>query len=240
MKIDSSQNVIEFGSRNISYRLHRVNRKNLRIIISPELIVDIFAPDIASDEQIHAAIKKKALWILKTFDKVEGYHPLPMPKRYLSGETLVYLGRQYRLKVETGSNQSPKLIGRFLWVWVEDRSDINVIKNSVEAWYKKRAHELLGRYMDNCYRIASRHGAQEPSLIVRLMHRRWGSCSPSGRIILNLNLVKVPKHCIEYVIMHELCHLENHNHSKAFYSTLTRCMPDWRCRKETLDKFRLF
>jgi predicted metal-dependent hydrolase len=139
-----------------------------------------------------------------------------MPKRYLSGETLVYLGRQYRLKVETGSKQTSKLTGRFLWVCVEDRSDINAIKNSVEAWYKKRAHEILGRYMDNCYRIASRHGVQEPSLTVRLMRRRWGSCSPSGRIILNLNLVKVPIHCIEYVIMRELCHLKYHNHSKTF------------------------
>lgn len=239
MKIRFAQHIIDFGSRKIPYRLHRADRKHLRIVVSPKLTVDIFAPHSASDEQVRAAIKKKAPWIVRTLDKLEGYHPLPTPKRYLSGEPFVYLGRQYRLKVEIGSKQPTKLLGRFLWVWVEDKNDAQSVKRSVEAWYRKRAHETLGRYMEKCYRIASRHGVPEPAVVIRLMRRRWGSCSPSGRITLNANLVKVPVHCIEYVIIHELCHLKKHNHSKAFYSLLTRCMPDWRQRKEILDRFRL-
>ena len=239
MKINSVQHLIEFGSRTIPCRLHRADRERLRIVVSPELTVDIFAPNFASDEEVKKAINKKAPWIIRTLDKLESYHPLPMPKHYLSGETLVYLGRQYRLKIKNGSKQSAKLLGRFLWVWVEDKTDTQSVKKSVEAWYRKRAQETLGRYMEKCYRIASRHGIPEPDMVIRLMRRRWGSCSPSGRITLNVNLVKVPVHCIEYVIMHELCHLKNHNHSKAFYALLTRCMPDWQHRKEALDKFRL-
>ena len=239
MKIESAQHTIEFGSRKISYRLHREDRKRLRIVVSPELTVDIFAPQSAGNEEVQNAIKKKTPWIARTIDRLERYHPLPAPKRYLSGETFVYLGRQCRLKVEYGSKRPAKLLGRFLWVWVENKTDFPGVKRSVEAWYRKRAHETLGRYTEKCYQIALRHGVPKPNVVIRLMRRRWGSCSPSGRITLNINLVKVPVHCIEYVIMHELCHLKNHNHSKAFYSLLTRCMPDWRQRKEALDKFRL-
>jgi predicted metal-dependent hydrolase len=236
MRIDDSMKVIEFGTRKLKYNLHRENRKRLRIVVAPELTVDVFAPATAGEEQIQAAVMKKAAWIARKLDGFEKYHPLSAPKKFISGETLVYLGRQYRLKVAQGSRQPAKLIGRFLKVRVENKNDTRSIKKAVDAWYRKRAHETLGRYVEKCYTIAARHGVPEPILMIRTMRRRWGSCSPKGRITLNLNLVKTPVHCIEYVIMHELCHMKYHNHSKSFYSLLTRCQPDWRNRKEILDK----
>ena len=181
MRTDGFMNVIDFGTRKITYTLHREDRKRLRIVVAPDLTVDVFAPATADEDQIQAAVMKKAAWIASKLDALERYHPLPAPKKYISGET-------------------------------------------------------LGRYMEKSYAIASRHGVPEPVLLIRTMHRRWGSCSLKGRITLNLNLVKAPVHCIEYVIMHELCHLKYHNHSKSFYSLLTRCQPDWRKRKVELDK----
>jgi predicted metal-dependent hydrolase len=229
-------NAIKFGTRKITYNLHREERKRMRIVVAPELTVDVYAPTTADEKQIEAAVFKKGAWIAGKLDALEKYHPLPAPIKYISGETLVYLGRQYRLKVDQGLRQPAKLRGRFLRVWVEDKKDTQSAKNAVDAWYRNRAHEILGRYMEKCYTIASRHGVAEPVLLIRTMRRRWGSCSPKGRITLNLNLVKAPVHCIEYVIMHELCHLKYHNHSRAFYSLLSRCQPDWRRRKEVLDK----
>lgn len=239
MKTKAAEDVIEFGTRQIRYRLHRADRKRLRIVVSPALTVNVFAPKNAKEDQIREAVKKKSPWIAKTLDKLENYHPLPTPKRYVSGETFVYLGRQYRLRVRNGPKQPAKMLGRFLWVWVEDKNDNKSIRRVVDAWFRKRARETLGRYMDKCYIIASRHGVPEPLSVIRVMRTRWGSCSPAGRITLNVKLVQVPVHCIEYVIMHELCHLKCHNHSKAFYALLTRCQPDWRKRKETLDRVRL-
>ena len=242
MKTDCTKDIIQFGTRQIPYRLHRADRKRLRIVVSPDLTVDVFVPENIDDEQAQTAIQKKAPWIVRALDELESYHPLPTPKRYVSGETFIYLGRQYRLKVAEiaeDEKRHAKLLGRFLWVWVKDKTHTESIKRTVNDWYRTRAHETFGRYIEKCYAIASRHGVPEPLLTVRAMCKRWGSCSASGRITLNVNLVQTPVHCIEYVIMHELCHLKHHDHSRKFYSLLTRCQPDWRKRKETLDHIRL-
>ena len=116
MRIDDSMDVIDFGTRKITYNLHREDLKRLRIVVAPELTVDVFAPATDDDDQVQAAVMKKAAWIAGKLDALERYHPLPAPKQYISGETLVYLGRQYRLKVNQGSSQPAKLIGRFLRV----------------------------------------------------------------------------------------------------------------------------
>jgi predicted metal-dependent hydrolase len=236
MKTEPQECLLQFGARKIPYRLHRTSRKTLRIVVSPDLSIDAFAPLHARDSRVVTAIFKKAPWIAKVLDKIESYHPLPSLKRYISGETFVYLGRQYRLKVTEGYKRVAKLNGPFLHVVVPDRTNNRMIKSAVEKWYRIRADEVFGRYLDKCYRIASRHGIPSPELSVRTMQRRWGSCSSSKRVTLNLKLVQAPVHCIEYVIMHELCHLVRHDHSRGFYSLLTRCQPDWRKRKDILDR----
>ncbi len=239
MKTESQLHTISFGERRICFDLRRNGRKQLKIVVTPELDVEVFAPRGATDDQVIAAVRNKAPWIARKLDQLAAYHPLPTPRQYISGETLVYLGRQYRLHVEAGKKQPAKLLGRYLNVWVENRSNRQAVSRAVEKWYRDRSRHTIGRYLDKCQTITHRHGVPQPRLTIRSMRRRWGSCSPAGRITINLKLVQVPVHCIEYVIMHELCHLKHHNHSKAFYSLLTRCQPDWRKRKADLDRFRL-
>lgn len=140
MRTDKSIKAIAFGTRKITYNLHHQDRKRMRIVVSPELTVDVFAPATANEEQIEAAVMKKAAWVAGKLDALERYHPLPAPKKYISGEILVYLGRQYRLKVEHGQEQPAKLVGRFLKVWVQNKKNTQGIKNTVDAWYRKRAH----------------------------------------------------------------------------------------------------
>jgi predicted metal-dependent hydrolase len=236
MKTEPRECLLQFGARNIPYRLHRTSRKTLRIVVSPDLTVNAFAPLRVRDSRVETAIFKKAPWIAKILDKLESYRPLPSLKRYVSGETFVYLGRQYRLKVTEGYKRVTKLNGPFLQVVVPDRTNNRMVKSAVEKWYRIRAAEVFRRYLDKSYMIASRHGIPFPELSIRGMQRRWGSCSSAKRVTLNLKLLQAPVHCIEYVIMHELCHLVQHDHSRGFYSLLTRCQPDWPKRKQTLDR----
>lgn len=240
MKAEKEKQVLQVGGRQIPCCLHRTNRKRVRIVVSPELTLDVFAPEAVDSELILMTVQKKALWINWALDKMKACQPLPMTKQYVSGEPLSYLGRRYQLKVEeTSAKQPPKLRGRFLRVQVRDRTDTRSIKRAVGRWYRKRAFDTFGRCMEKCLEVVSCFGIPEPVMGIRSMRRRWGSCSSSGSITLNLNLVQVPESCIEYVMMHELCHLKHLNHSKSFYELLTRCQPDWRCRKEVLDRFRI-
>lgn len=237
MKIEATERVLTYGSRQIPYQLRVMPRKRLRITVRPDLTVRAEAPEGFSDEEIQDALRSKARWIAKQLDAIEEFHPLPTPHRYVSGETIEYLGRQYRLKVEEGKKAPAKLKGRFLHVSVRDRNDPSAVRSAVDSWYRTRAREVFHRYLDACLAVASRHGVPpEPVLAIREMRTRWGSCSPAGRITLNLRLVQAPVHCIEYVVMHELCHLVHHNHSPAFYRLLTRCMPDWEERRAVLSR----
>ena len=237
MKTDHGERKIIFGSREIPYQLHTMPRKRLRIVVRPDLSVRVEAPEGCREEHISEAVKSKGRWIIRQLDEIAAFHPLPQPYRYISGETLVYLGRQYRLRVVQGVPTPAKLRGRFLCVSVVGKEDTAAVRTGVVSWYRRRADDVFSRSIKRCIKIAERHGASKPALTIRKMRTRWGSCSASGRMMLNLHLVQVPVHCIDYVVMHEFCHTVEHNHSRDFYRLMTRCMPDWERRKTLLNKF---
>lgn len=234
MKIEATEQVLIYGERRIPYRLSFSGRKRLRIVVKPDLSVLADAPNGFTVDEVQESIHSKAQWVIRQLGEFEEFHPLPTPHKFISGETFVYLGRQYRLKVLKGENAPAKLRGRFLYVTVTEKSDSKSVKVSLDSWYRARAEDTFRRYLDKCMEIARRHGVVEPSLTIRDMRTRWGSCTAAGRIILNLKLIHAPVHCIEYVVMHELCHLVHHNHSPRFYRLLARCMPDWEKRRALL------
>ncbi len=228
-----------YGSRRIPYRLHIADRKTLRIVVSPDLSVDVYAPAAATEPAILDALYKRAPWICRAIGYAAEFQPLPSPKKYVSGETFVYLGRQYRLRVEQGQPGPAKLQGRFLRVTVPGKADTAAVARIVRRWYVTRAHAIFAAHASACRAIAGRHGIPVATIAIRDMRTRWGSCTATGRITLNLNLVHAPVHCIDYVIMHELCHLLHHDHSAAFYRLLSRCMPDWQARRRQLAQIAL-
>lgn len=224
-----------FGSREIRFQLHRHESERLRIEVHPDRRVDVWAPPDRDAADVRRRVARKGAWILRHLDYFDQFQPLPLPKQYVSGESHYYLGRQYRLKVSTGSGPEVKLIGRFLHVSVPDRGDTARIADRVQLWYRQHARRVFQQRTQACFRRLRATDVAFPNVKLRTMKHRWGSCSRPDAILLNPELIKAPLYCIEYVLMHELCHLKYQEHSPRFVRLLQRCMPDWERRKQRLE-----
>jgi predicted metal-dependent hydrolase len=223
---------IEFGSITIIYTLEYSERKTLGITVTPDMNVLVRAPLDASRDKIREKLKTKAPWIIKQKSFFLSFHPKTPERKYISGETHLYLGRQYRLKIILGSTESVKLKGKFIEVTILDKSNVPSL---MKTWYLESARHKFNILAIPLIAQFSKYNVNPSSIILRNMSSRWGSCTPKGKIILNPELIKAPKRCIDYVIIHELCHLVHHDHTQKFIDLQTKEMPDWSKWKNKLE-----
>jgi predicted metal-dependent hydrolase len=225
---------IKFGSKTIVFIVEYRKRKSLTIKVHPDNQVEVLAPLGASEEQVFEKVKLKAAWILKQIDHFNTYKPSIPPRRFINGETHLYLGRQYRLKIVPDKLDVVKAYRGQLWVHTQNPNP-ETLKVQLNDWYKRKASVVFKELLEEVLPNFKRYKISEPALKIRTMSKRWGSCTAAGKIILNTELIKAPKGSIEYVIIHELCHLVHHNHTKAFQNLQSRMLPDWRKWKDRLE-----
>lgn len=235
------QREISLGGEVREYTLRRSSRRRtLAITIEPGGGLTVTAPETAGIDRIEAVMRKRRGWIAKRSREVAALVPPPPPREWVSGETHRYLGRQYRLKVIRGVSESIKLSGRYLRVTVARPASRGDVQRIVEAWYREHARTTFERRMSAVIRATPRLRLQEsPPLIVRRLAKRWGSCTPEGRILMNVDAVKLPVGCIDYLLVHELCHLRVPHHGPAFWRLLDACMPDWERWRKRLDSVEI-
>ncbi len=226
---------IRFGRQKIVYSLTFSNRKHLKISVFPDGRVEVDAPERRTVPEVEHSLKQRAGWIIRQQSHFERFQPLPSPRRYISGETHRYLGRQYRLRIRKGSSLEVKLIGKYLWVSTKEKSKPDLIESAVKSWYLDHAKTIFEKRLKECYARTKQHGVPLPGLQIRRMRTRWGSCRKNDTITLNPDLIRVPTPCIDYVITHELCHLKFRRHNQDFYALLSRCMHDWISRRDRLN-----
>ncbi|MGE5486121.1 MAG: M48 family metallopeptidase [Ignavibacteriales bacterium] len=232
-----SRHVLRLGSVEIPFSLARSQRKTVRIAVSPDRQVDVVAPSDWPLQRILDLVEKRGAWIVRQIEYLRTFCPLPTSRRYVSGETHYYLGRQYRLKIIRAEQDGVKLIRGYLRVFVHEPSDVARVRRLVDDWFNSHAREVIATRLEQCCALLQHFDVPRPQRTAfRRMKSRWGSCSKTGGILLNTQLAHVPVACIDYVITHELCHLKYPNHSRAFYELLSRVMPDWKNRKERLEK----
>jgi predicted metal-dependent hydrolase len=229
---------VQYGKELIRFGLRRQpsrTEQRLAIHVEPDGSVLVDAPEATPIDTVLKAVKKRSRWISQHVAAARERLAHVLPREYVSGESLHYLGRRYRLKVaiQAGAKPVARMRGGFIVVKVPEHEPA-MIRATLDAWYRLKAREL---FADRLAAVAAplRWVKQTPPTRLQFMTVQWGSCSPAGRITLNPLLIKAPRECIDYVLLHELCHLLHHNHSPKFYKTLGRHMPRWRVIKEKLD-----
>ncbi len=240
MTILGGQHSVQFGTTTIDYELTFSERKTLAIHVYPDGSVVVDAPVGSNLQAVEAKVKKRAGWVLRQQRQFQTFAvPNPLPRQYVSGESHRYLGRQYRLKVVADEVERVRLSRGYLTVSVADVSYTGHIEKLVTAWYRHQAKRVFDERLKLCFPRVEALGILYPPLSIRQMKSRWGSCTSAGAILLNLTLIQVPKDLIDYVVIHELCHLKEHNHSPSFYALLERVLPDWKEQRKHLNQIEL-
>ncbi|MBL7860083.1 MAG: M48 family metallopeptidase [Cyclobacteriaceae bacterium] len=224
---------IQFGSKEIVYQLTYSKRKSLGITITPALHVLVTAPEGASVERIEAIVRKRAPWIISQENFFLSFHPKTPARKYVGGESHLYLGRQYILRINEGKKNDIHRKRNTIEVTVKSRAQV---KKVLLNWYRLQAKEKFGELAEPWIEEFRQYRVKPTGIYLQNMPTRWGSCTPNGKIILNPELIKAPKRCIEYVIIHELCHLVHHDHTQKFFDLQKKVMPDWVRWKNKLEK----
>jgi predicted metal-dependent hydrolase len=221
---------IRFGHTRIPYAIRRSGRRStVSIFVDPLEGVLLAAPRTTPIERLDRLVHQKATWIVQRLRRQSDLPP-PLPAReFVSGETFLYLGRQYRLRVETrgGGREGVVLSGGHLRV----RAAGDHVRSALVAWYRRHAE---ARIPEHVHAWARKLGLATPSVLVREQRKRWGSCNARGIVRFNWRVVQLPSRLLDYVIGHELVHLIHADHTQSFWATLGRVMPDYELRREAL------
>jgi len=227
---------LTYGSESVRYQICHVPRrkKSIAIHVNADGSVQVDAPARAGLQLIHEAVQKRARWVIQHVQKTREQRKYVLPREYVSGESYYYQGNSYPLRItKTTGKESVKLLRGQFQILARDTAPER-IKTLLREWYRSHAKEYFAkRLADLSDKMPWVRATPEWKL--RSMIRQWGNCSGSNKLTLNPHLIKAPRECIEYVLIHELCHIKEHNHSPRFYRLLSEQLPNWKATKTKLD-----
>lgn len=209
----------------------RTSRRKSADVRVEDGAVSIVVPNELDQGRIQQILKDKRRWIK---DKIYLHRDVMIDSRkdFISGESFSYLGRNYRLKVNRGHFKPVKLIqGRLVVTVPNGKEQSHMIRNALVRWYKHLAEQKL---QDKAKRYAAIVGVEPAGVGIKTFKSRWGSCSAKGKIDFNWKIIMAPNRMVDYVVVHELCHLKHHDHSPKFWKEVERVLPDYLACKEWL------
>ena len=225
---------ITWGGTRLTYAIRRSARrkKTVAVTVDPGGGVLLLAPEEFSSSRLDAVVKRKAPWIVRRLRGMESNGAPPSPREFVSGESVLYLGRHYRLKVNPGETGDAKLRGGWLHVPAPaGAGKRDHVRAALISWLRRHAAERLPERVETW---RSKAGVEMPRVVIADQQKRWGSCDRSGTIRLNWRIIQAPMRLVDYVVVHELVHLRHRGHGRDYWQALGWIMPDYEGRREDL------
>lgn len=229
---------IEYGGTVIPFRYCHTRRRTLGMTVRPDKSVIVRVPLRTSLGDIRDFVSRRAAWIVKVWREFDNTPPAS-PQSYDSDSIFWFRGRGYGLTLERGAAESVALRDDSLVVAAPSELDASRIRRLIDTWYRDQALRTFRERKIECHRRMAAEGLSLPPMVIRPMKSRWGSYSyRTGRMTLNLYLIKAPVACLDYVIIHELCHMKVRHHGPRFWRFVERYVPDHAELRKQLNNIR--
>ena len=235
--MSKDQKTNNINIQDIEFRVIYSGRRTLGISVLPDSSVIVRVPYRTSLKTINRIVQEKSGWIIKHRDSYRIREKSNINDLYVNGETHLFRGKESVLKIEKSGKSYIRFCEGTIELGLEKTDDARAIKKLLYSGYK---NEALTVFPDILNKVLNKYDSQlfKPAgLVIRTMKSRWGSCSNKGIITLSTELIKLPELFLEYVILHELCHLKHHNHGTGYYKLLSELFPDWKTVRKELKKY---
>lgn len=225
----------EYGTETIKFEVKFRKRKTMSIEIEPPNKILVVSPQGKSKEEILETVKTRSKWIVQKLFEIREIEYRKSEKEYVNGESFIYLGRNYSLQIlldkQCDEPRAKLYRGRFYVI--SNSKDEDLIKQALEDWYKGKAKIKVEE------RIKYYQGYldQKPrKVVIKDQEKRWGSCTKNNDLLFNWKCVMAPSPVLDYIVVHEMCHMVYKDHSAEFWKLVKQVLPDYEKRKEWLRK----
>ena len=226
----------QYGTQAISFDIEYRKRKTIEIGVEPPDIVTVIAPEDISDEVLLKYVSKKAKWIVQKLHEISVVQSQRWDREYVNGEAFMYLGRNYSLVIKDDLSLKKPLTklyqGKFI-ILSPTRNQDNM-KASMESWYRQKTLEKVTERIEYYQRYFD---VQPTSIKVKEQKKRWASCTSKKELLFNWRCVMAPSWVLDYIVVHEMCHMIHMDHSKDFWLLLKNILSDYKKRREWLRNF---
>lgn len=216
---------------NLEFEIRRsARRKTFGLIVDRAGELVVHSPETAEEDELNEWLKQKLLWVHRKLLAKESYAAKVRTLDVVSGETISYLGHNYRLKIVENQSEPLRFHGDF---FILRKKDTGKAPHLLQQWYQGAGTQWVEK---RCKMWAKKVGITPQKIDVVNLGYRWGSCGKKGILRFHWRLFQLPVSLIDYVIVHEMAHLKERNHSPKFWQILDQVLPDWRERKQALSK----